>query len=329
MSSDKEGVAGRWRFVVASVAGLAAAVLLLRTTTLGEVVSGLAAVRPVDLTVAFVAYVLFVAAKSARFRALLALAPQRAMPLFGIVCAQTFWSNLLPLRAGDISYVVLLRRRATASGAEGVASLVVASLLDAWWMLVVAAAAGGYLRVQGTASTAVVTLTGVALGGIVAGVIAFGAAQRLSEHARRPAESALLRVPVVGRHLAALPATLARQSHAARLWRGMAYSSLATALRYGFQVYLLHRMFADVSPAQALFALACAGLVNMLPIQGVGNVGSVELPWTLALTAAGVRRATAVASGFALHGIVLVFAAAVGLLSVGVLRATRAQGAAR
>lgn len=306
----------RWtRPAVVSVLGVAVAFVLLRSTDWDTIASAVSRLTPIRLGVGFALYLLFVGLKSARFAALLGGVTSWRL-MYGILCAQTFWSNVLPMRAGDVSYVHLLRSRKQGSGSGGVASLVVAGLLDLWWMLVAALALGVSLRGSTTNPAALRSLTVLAALGVVGIPVGGVVSRRLP-----PGVGAKLgNIPALGGLARRVIEELRRQTWSRPLLTGAAFSGLALTCRYGFQLYLLDAMFGGVTWEQGLFALVFAGLANLAPIQGVGNVGSIELPWAWAMILVGVDKVDAVASGFALHGVVLVYAVGAGTLSMALLR---------
>ena len=162
----------KWaRVAVVSAVGVVVAVVLLRSTSWTEIAVAVSRVSVARLAVGFALYMFFVGLKAARFASLLGGVTSRRL-MYGILCAQTFWSNLLPMRAGEISYVHLLRSRRQASGVGGVASLVVAGVLDLWWMLALAAGLGWSFLAASPGSAALMTFTVVAAIYMVLTVIA-------------------------------------------------------------------------------------------------------------------------------------------------------------
>jgi len=305
--------ARRARWAVATAVGIAAAMWLLRGVEWRTMSDNLARLRYQHIVIAFGGYGLSIVAKSRRFAALLDRACS-SRELLGVVAAQTFWSNTLPMRAGDVSYVLLLRGRGSVSGTRAVSSLLVASLLDLWCMMLVALLCTTAFESSAAGSTASRAVAAVAATGVVAmpvGLAVFRWAQ--------PRLSVLGGVPVVGARVASLLQDVSRVAWSASLLRGLGYSTLSLALRFAFQVYLLAVLFPSISAPQGLFALSVAGLVNLLPIQSIGNVGTIELPWAWAMMATGVDAGSAIASGFVLHAIVLVFACIVGALALPLL----------
>ena len=73
-------------------------------------------------------------------------------------------------------------------------------------------------------------------------------------------------------------------------------------------------METGLSISEIVFALSFTHLFNLLPIQSVGNLGTVEVPFTWALTICQVPSRTALTIGLSLHLIILAYATLVGLI---------------
>ena len=114
-------LAGIFLFLVRWLSGVRAADLaaLLRRSRLEPVAWGLAA---------YTASYLF---RSLRFRTLLGEEAPRLPHLFCVVAVHNLLNQVLPVRTGELSYVVLLRNRFHVASAAGVATLAAARALDA------------------------------------------------------------------------------------------------------------------------------------------------------------------------------------------------------
>jgi len=303
---------------LATLAGVGASAVLLRETEWIHLRGAWTRLSPVHWGVGFAAYVAFVGVKSIRYSVLLGGGFNRRH-LFGIVAAQTFWSNALPLRAGDLSYVLMMHRRADVPPTRGVASLLVASFLDLWTLLALGAVVG-FAAAAGTGRV----LSLFCLVGVAGGAFALVGAHRIAIGKRYI--SALEGVPLLGRHVRRLADELERVTWDRPFLCGVVWSLVSLGARFAFQLYLLKAMFPGIRLSQGLFALTFTGLINLLPIQGVANVGSIELPWTWALTLVSVSTGEAVTSGFALHAVVLVYSIGVGALSLALLGRSKRDG---
>ena len=84
-------------------------------------------------------------------------------------------------------------------------------------------------------------------------------------------------------------------------------------LRFSMQCYLVQAMKMDVGITEIVFALSFTSFFNMFPIQTLGNFGTVEVPWVLALAGLGISREAAIISGFSLHILTLFYSLLLGV----------------
>ena len=103
--------------------------LLLKEIDVHQIPKTLSRLSVKALGIGFGCYCLLVWTKTLRFRALLGL-DCRVHQIFPILALHTFWGNFLPMRTGDVSYVYLMQRRQQVDATQGIASLLVASLID-------------------------------------------------------------------------------------------------------------------------------------------------------------------------------------------------------
>ena len=103
---------------------------LLSQVEVQEIVTSLKDVPPHLVLIGFFFYALSYLFRALRFRVLL----QKAIglgTLFNIVAVHTMWTNLLPFRTGELSYLYLLKKKGgVGSYLTGVPSLVLARVFD-------------------------------------------------------------------------------------------------------------------------------------------------------------------------------------------------------
>jgi uncharacterized protein (TIRG00374 family) len=105
---------------------------------------------------------------------------------------------------------------------------------------------------------------------------------------------------------------------------GAAVMSLTIwAVLWGFTWYVLVAMGYRWSFSDVVAGSTAASLTNLLPINLLGNLGTLEAGWTAAFVALGVPPEVAAATGFACHLWALAFAAVFGALSWGILTAAK------
>lgn len=215
----------------------------------------------------------------------------------------TFWNFLLPMRLGELSYPVLMKRhlgydllhsggvllivRLFDLATVGAILLGAAAVLDVW-----PGAAGRTLLVLGALGLALapfaLTLCGLAL---------------------RPR---LARLPRIGNASVRLTAGLeAIGGYAAGLTAvGL---SLALWLVFGLGAILVaDAVVATVRPAAAMLGAAAGNVAFALPVNGIAGIGPSQAAWVAATTWVGVPWDDAVVSALALHVVVLANALVLG-----------------
>ena len=272
------------------------------------------------LFIGFACYCLLVLAKTLRFRALLDLKVS-VYQLFPILALHTFWGNILPMRTGDVSYVYLMQRRQKVEATQGIASLLVASLIDLILLIVLVITTAWLLRTElrDTFSGTVLYLMPLLVGsGLIAGVIFVSVAPNVCLKLADRCVSPLLRLEkqpvswVVNKGLAVLQELTAFRSNR-RFLEVWGYSVMCIVIRFGFQCYLVAEMGVDVPMLQVLFALAFTNIFNLLPVQTIGNFGTTEFPFVWLLTHFGTSVEVATVTGFSLHILILLYCLPLGV----------------
>jgi len=95
---------------------------------------------------------------------------------------------------------------------------------------------------------------------------------------------------------------------------GIILCSISVILfRFGTQWYLVRSMGIAISIWKLSFALLFGVLFSLAPIHGPAGLGTVEGPWVLALHILNVPEKDAIASGFVLHIIIIMYCLVLGL----------------
>ena len=287
---------------------------LLKEIDIQEIPKTLSRLSIQALLIGFGCYCLLVLAKALRFRALLNL-DSGIHEVFPILAMHTFWGNILPMRTGDVSYVYLMQRRQKVDATQGVASLLVASLIDLVLLIGLVVTTAWLLRtaLRNTFSGTVLYLIPLLMGGGLAAVVAFVYAaprtcMRLAERCAAPLLALEKRSIswVADKVLAVLQELTTFRSNR-RFLEVWAYSVLCLVIRFGFQCYLVTEMGVDIPMTEVLFALAFTNVFNLLPIQTVGNFGTTEFPFVWLLNHFGTSIETATVTGFSLHILILLY----------------------
>lgn len=308
------------KFGLPTVLAVIIAYFLLKEIDLQEIPQTLSRLSIKALLIGFTCYCVLVLAKALRFRALLNL-DSGAQQVFPILALHTFWGNILPMRTGDVSYIYLMQRRQKVDATQGIASLLVASLIDLILLIGLVIATVWLLRneLPNSLTVTLLSLSLLLIGSALITVfvlvaVAPNACMKLADRCASP----LLRLEkhpvswVVNKGLQVLQELTAFRSNR-RFLEVWAYSLMCIVIRFGFQCYLVVEMGVEVPITQVLFALAFTNVFNLLPIQTVGNFGTTEFPFVWLLKHFGTSIEVATVTGFSLHILILLYCLPLGL----------------
>ena len=311
---DKKQIQRVTKIGLPTILAAVLAYFLLKEIDIQEIPRTLSRLSIKALAIGFGCYCLLVFAKALRFRALLNL-ESGVHQVFPILAMHTFWGNILPMRTGDVSYVYLMQRRQQVDATQGVASLLVASLIDLALLMGLVVATAWLLRdaLRDTFSGTVLYLIPLLMGGGLVAVVIFvyaapQACMRFTEMCAGPLLALEKRAVswTVNKILAVLRELTTFRSHR-RFLEVWIYSVLCLLIRFGFQCYLVTEMGVDIPMTEVLFALAFTNVFNLLPIQTVGNFGTTEFPFVWLLNHFGTSIESATVTGFSLHILILLY----------------------
>ena len=276
--------------------------ILIQSVDIGAAIEVLRTAAPIWVGVMLVAVFLDVAARGARWQAL--LRPVAAVPYFhvlGFTYLGYLANNVLPARLGELVRSHALGEREGISRTTVLGTVVVERVIDTVMVVSIAAAAVLVLSVRGVMGSAVlaglafVTLLVVGLGIAMAAHRLPGADRvtelamrwpRLVELARRLREG----LAVVGR-----PRTLA----AALAWSVLAWTaSITTFLAAG------QALGVELTLAQGGLLAAGVALATIVP-SGPGYLGTFELTATGIAESFGIPRDTGFALALLVHAMIL------------------------
>ena len=311
---DKKQIQRVTKIGLPTVLAVVIAYFLLKEIDIQQIPQTLSRLSMKALLIGFGCYCLLVLAKALRFRALLNL-NSGVHQVFPILAMHTFWGNILPMRTGDVSYVYLMQRRQKVDATQGVASLLVASLIDLVLLMGLVVATAWLLRtaLRDTFSGTVLYLIPLLMSGGLVAVVIFvyavpNVCMRIAERCVGPL-LALEKRPVswtVDKVLAVLRELTTFRSNK-RFLEVWVYSALCLVIRFGFQCYLVTEMGVEIPMTEMLFALAFTNVFNLLPVQTIGNFGTTEFPFVWLLNHFGTSIETATVTGFSLHILILLY----------------------
>lgn len=281
--------------------GLLLAVALFVVASPGRVVDLAAQARPAGLAAAFAVTTAVAALRGVRLRVVVgpSLGTSRAL---GVHAVTQFATSVVPMRLGEAAILPLLHRAGVPGILRGLSVAFTVRLLDLMALLAWATVAGAWVGMHGS-------VAGLLLAALVLAIVAVAAlgqrvlalAARRGRHASRRRRRVLRQALRVRSELRRLVATPGRAAAAVALslaaWGGV----------WWLTVLLLRAMELSWPAASVLWGTLGATLGAALPINAVGNFGTLEAGWTAALTAMGIPAGQALAAGFATHAWSLVF----------------------
>ncbi len=317
MAASEQPPAGRW---LRPAGALVALVLVLGVLALAGPTLVARRLAETDLAWVALAAAVFLATVTVRGVRLSILA-RRPGPLAAIAVAAAAQAaaQLVPARAGELALPLLLRRHGGLDLSRGAGVLLAARALDlaalgAW-------AAAALLTVSGLghpaalAGAALLLLPALLLPALLAAADRFASRLLAPRGARwRRQVRRLRRLRRSLDELRRAPARLAAAVVASLLmWAGVWVYTWLLLIALGYRWAL----------PTVTAGSAAAAVTNLVPINLVGNLGTLEAGWTAAFTALGIPLADAAASGLAAHLWALLFTATTGGLAGAVLALRR------
>ena len=308
------------RIVLPTLLVIIISFFLLKEIDLKKIPETLSGVSVQAITIGFVCYCLLVLAKTLRFRTILRL-DASVTQVYPILALHTFWGNFLPMRTGDISYVYLMQRRQNVEVTQGIASLMIASLIDLVLLVGLMAASAIPLldKLSSHFSRTILFLIPLLIGiGLMSVMVlaciapemcksmAMKCTRPLLRWEKRPLTWILNNIIAVINHLTVFRLNI----HLLKVW---VYSLLCLIIRFGFQCYLVSEMGVDIPLIEVLFALAFTNGFNLLPIQSVANFGTTEFPFAWLLNYFGTSLDISIATGISLHLLILLYCLPLGI----------------
>ncbi len=312
-----------FRFAIPTVLAVVVSVILLREIDLKEIPETINRIPIHALIIGFVSYCLLIFAKTLRFKTILGL-ESNIFQVFPILTLHTFWGNFLPFRTGDISYLYLMQKRQRVEATQGIASLLIASIIDLVLLILLMSITALLLlpKLSGKLSLTVLFLIPSLFGvGLVILIIFACTAPNVCQLIAGKCLQPLAKLG--SRHISHITWCVEKCSTIVneitsfrfnfRFFKIWIYSLLCLLLRFGFQCYLVSEMGVEIPLIEVLFALVFTNVFNLLPIQTVGNFGTTEFPYVWLLNYFGTPLNIATITGFSLHLLILLYCIPLGI----------------
>lgn len=301
-------------------------VLWLSGVHVRDVVDLLKTCDPTWLLAALGAYILSYAGRALRFKVLLKDENIPFSRLYSTVTVHNLFNAVLPARTGELSYIYLLKKKFKVAAASGVATLVVARVMDLLSLMLYLAIGlafyGARMELLDSQTTIYLTCAGVI---VIALVILFNLAsitgvclnvfralaRSINMEERGP-------VPFILRK-----GTEVRQAFQSIESRGLLLSAFSITAMVWLctyaTCYCILLSFDEVDVARISFGISIVGTTalhatNILPINSFGNLGTWEAGWAAGYILIGMDEQLAVKTGMGEHVIIFAFLFVLGLI---------------
>ncbi|WP_048188921.1 lysylphosphatidylglycerol synthase transmembrane domain-containing protein [Methanocella conradii] len=294
-------------------------VILLVQISLSDIVNALLSISPKFLVLSFALYVLLYVFRAVRFRLMLK-SRVGYCTMFNIVCMHMLANSILPFKTGELAFVYLSKVQMGLQAGIGLATVAIARMFDALAVCVLFVLAlvmtRGKTDIFTEAEPLVLVMAVLMIAGIML-VIWYG--PQLLDMTNR-----LLRIKVFGW----LPLPLIRS----KLKEVVEYYSSSDSQSKVFIIFglsLLIWIMASLSTSIlavnmglgiGIWAIIAATMISVmfsaLPIHGIASLGTTELILSAALMALGAPKDAAISSAFAIHLMILMFTALLGVYAI-------------
>ncbi len=312
-----------WGWVASVLISAGIVFLLLRLTDVSAslILKTLRGISPTALALGFALHMFTYCLRCLRFRLLIHSARPAIASLFEIVSVHNLLNHVLPFRAGELSYIYLIRSLHGVPAAEGLGTLTICRIMDLMAFALFYPIAIVLLYLKGFAFPSYVwpvlwvvtplffvlaallvllALRGKALAGRLRRLVAGPAAgSRLADRILRKVEEVAESFAHLGKR---------------RVYFGAFLLSLAILAMIYLVVYiLLAGMGYPMQMPLVIFCSTLASLGLLLPLYSFGGFGTLEAGWTVGCVMAGFSKEMGMASGLSFHIIVLGYVSIMGL----------------
>lgn len=242
--------------------------------------------------------------------------------LFGIINIHQFLNHMIPARLGEAGFPLLLKRFGHTALAPGVSLLIrirfqeliiLASLflLAFWWVLLARTEQSG---MAGLVAAAVVLALLVTAFWLILPAALRGLAGRFktSAHKFPRHQDRLIKAASFLQDLASHLHARSRRGPEAVGW---VLNLLVWLLLFVFFQQVIRLAGVELGYLETVAGATLASFSQLLPVNTLGSFGALEAGWTLGFVFLGVDPAIALASGFAMHLVLVLFLAGAGAVS--------------
>ena len=291
------------------VASISLVAVLLWKAGLLTILEVLRNSNPGWLVVAISLYLANYLCRALRFRSLLRLDRGEFSRLWQIVCWHNLWNHLLPARTGELSFVYLARQRGLVSVPSSLSALLVARIFDLTVVLSFFSLGLIFWRLDAAGEQQLLLWFSIlfVIAMLLAALWRFsGILTWLASKTRRVALA--MRAERMSEILHETAKEFQRMQSSGTYAKTFQWSLFLWLLQFLVFYSLMMSFGLTLSIWQVVIGSTGAALGTLIPTF-TGNFGPVEAGWALGFAMVGVEPKLALATGFAMHVLILGFAA--------------------
>lgn len=279
--------------------------LIFRDIQIKDLVAIFTSINPVFLVMALALYCLSNLLKAYRFHLLMHEFSIPMIKLFTITSFHNFFNFILPARTGELTLLYYLNTIGGVQGGRGLHSLVVARILDLF--IVGVLFLGAFVAFSWSYLPTSLALMALAL--VVVSFLALIFVNRLVVLGASLLEivvtkSGAVKVGIIAKvtdKIVGISREFASQDIRSHFFRLVGVSLAVWLVLYSFFYVIMLAFNIDISFPRAVAGSTGMVLTNVLPVNGVGSVGSYEAGWTAGLMLVGVEQKIATVSSLSAH----------------------------
>ncbi|MBI1870271.1 MAG: flippase-like domain-containing protein [Chlamydiae bacterium] len=314
------------RVVIGTGFGLFVAALLFFQIRVKDFSILLKALSGTQIFLAFLFYTVTTFLRALRWQGMLVGKKIRLFSLFCVTSIHNILNHLLPARTGEASYVILMKKTASVSSSQGIATLLLARVFDltamGFFFL------GSLLLFWNQITVPVMKLFMITFFSLpfllLIFLVAFSrkGAQAVHDFFLKRGFLKWKFFSWLSQGLKQLSQDLYQIKASGKLWRYVAL----TFLVWGTKFYCFYIIARNLISSQVItfwttvLGTTFSELASTLPIYGFAGLGTIEGGWTLGFLLLGISRQEVILAAFCFHLLVLSFAAILGIFGFFCLR---------
>jgi len=296
------------------LAGLITVILLALLFTqinLDDIIKTLITINPLFVLAGFILYTCSYFFRAWRFHILLNKEVS-IKDLFDIGCVHNAINNLLPARTGEISYVYLLKRINNKTTGDGVATLVVARIIDFIALIILFFIAIILIKdIPRIILDALWIIAFFAIFLLIVLIILLTRGKKFVIYVQKTAEKLHgEKNPWVVYFLRKGYETV-ESLDKIQIKKDIAVLIASSLLIWGFNYFVVYLLMRGMNFQLSILLVILGGtfilLTTVLPIQGIAGFGTTETIWTLVFVPLGLSLDQAIISGFCYHIIIIIY----------------------